>query len=67
LTQAVADAVPVPVIASGGAGSAQHVVDAIVDGHADAALVAGIVHDGTTTIGALKDELAAAGVSIRRV
>jgi imidazole glycerol-phosphate synthase subunit HisF len=54
LTCAVADAVSVPVIASGGAGSARDVVAVIQSGHADAALVAGILHDGTTTVPELK-------------
>jgi len=54
LTRAVADAVNVPVIASGGAGSACDVVDVIQSGHADAALVAGILHDGMTTVSKLK-------------
>jgi imidazole glycerol-phosphate synthase subunit HisF len=54
LTCAVADAVSVPVIASGGAGSALDIVDVIQSGHADAALVAGILHDGTTTLSELK-------------
>jgi len=54
LTCAVADAVSVPVIASGGAGSAHDVVSVIQSGHADAALVAGILHDGTTTVSELK-------------
>ena len=67
LTRAVADAVDVPVVASGGAGSAEHVRDAIVDAHADAALVAGILHDGATTVGALKAALSAAGVPVRPV
>jgi len=57
LTSAVADAVDVPVIASGGAGSAAHVCDAIALGGADAALVAGIVHDGIVSVGAIKDAL----------
>ena len=65
LTRAVADAVDVPVIASGGAGSASDVRDAIVEAHADAALVAGILHDGVTTVGALKEALAAANVPVR--
>ncbi len=65
LTRAVADAVHVPVIASGGAGQASHLVDAIVDGHADAALVAGILHDGVTTVRELKDAMRAAGISVR--
>ena len=66
LTRAVADAVPVPVIASGGAGEAAHVRDAILEAHADAALVAGILHDGVTTVGAIKRALAGAGVPVRR-
>lgn len=65
LTRAIADAVDVPVIASGGAGSAGDVVDAIVNAHADAALIAGIVHDGTTTVGAIKREMAAASLPVR--
>ncbi len=65
LTRAVAEAVGVPVIASGGAGSAAHVRDALVEGGADAALVAGILHDGVTTVGALKREMRAAGLPVR--
>ena len=66
LTRAVADAVNVPVIASGGAGTAQHVIDALGSGHADAALVAGILHDGVTTVGAIKALLVANRVPVRR-
>lgn len=65
LTRAVADAVSVPVIASGGAGEASHLRDAFLQGHASAALVAGILHDGLTTVGALKDELTAWGIDVR--
>ncbi|HYW30445.1 MAG TPA: imidazole glycerol phosphate synthase subunit HisF [Gemmatimonas sp.] len=65
LTRAVADAVAVPVIASGGAGEASHLVDAVVKGGADAVLVAGILHDGVTTVGALKGVMAAAGLPVR--
>jgi cyclase len=65
LTRLVADAVPVPVIASGGAGSAEHAREAIVDGRADAALVAGILHDGLTSVGAIKRVMAAGGVPVR--
>ena len=54
-----------PVIASGGAGDAQHLVDAVIDGGADAVLVAGILHDGLTTVGALKGAMAAAGLPVR--
>ena len=65
LTRAVADAVPVPVIASGGAGTADHARAAITDGLADAALVAGILHDGLTTVGAIKQTMRAGGVLVR--
>ncbi len=67
LTRAIADAVDVPVIASGGAGNAKHLVDAFVEGHAEAALLAGILHDGSTTVGALKAGLASAGLDVREV
>ncbi|RKH42075.1 imidazole glycerol phosphate synthase subunit HisF [Corallococcus llansteffanensis] len=65
LTRAVADAVDVPVIASGGAGRAEHVREALTLGGADAALVAGILHDGLTTVGALKTLLRDSGLPIR--
>ena len=65
LTRAVADAVDVPVVASGGAGSAEHVRDALVQGGADAALVAGILHDGLTTVGAIKALLRGSGLPVR--
>lgn len=65
LTRAVADAVSVPVIASGGAGEAGHLREAFVEGHASAALVAGILHDGLTTVGALKADLQSWGVDVR--
>ncbi|HEX4932448.1 MAG TPA: HisA/HisF-related TIM barrel protein, partial [Gemmatimonadaceae bacterium] len=54
LTAAVAGAVQVPVIASGGAGSAEHIPDVLLRTGADAALVAGILHDGLTTVGEIK-------------
>jgi imidazole glycerol-phosphate synthase subunit HisF len=66
LTARIAEAVGVPVIASGGAGSADHVRDAFLLAGADAALVAGILHDGVTTVGALKSFLASAGVPVRQ-
>ena len=66
LTAAMAAAVPVPVIASGGAGSAAHVVEAFTAGHASAALVAGILHDGVATVTDLKQAMAAAGIPTRR-
>ncbi|MDQ8153171.1 MAG: imidazole glycerol phosphate synthase subunit HisF [Gemmatimonadota bacterium] len=65
LTRAVADAVPVPVIASGGAGSAAHVCAALTTGKADAALVAGILHDNVMTVAALKQAMRAAGLAVR--
>ncbi|SEL19630.1 cyclase [Stigmatella aurantiaca] len=65
LTRAVAEAVAVPVIASGGAGNAQHVREALTDGKADAALVAGILHDGLTTVGAIKTLLQDNGLRVR--
>jgi cyclase len=65
LTRQVAQAVSVPVIASGGAGEARHLVEALRDGQADAVLVAGILHDGVTTVGALKEAMREAGVAVR--
>jgi imidazole glycerol-phosphate synthase subunit HisF len=65
LMRAVANAVAAPVIASGGAGSAAHLVDVLAEGHADAALVAGILHDNLTTVGALKDAMRASGLVVR--
>lgn len=66
LTRAVAAVVAVPVIASGGAGSAAHVREVLGSGGADAALVAGILHDGLTTVGAIKAALVEAGLPVRR-
>ena len=65
ITRRIAEAVPVPVVASGGAGCAAHLRDAFVVAGADAAIVAGILHTGQTTIPALKAELAAMGIPIR--
>jgi len=65
LTRRVADSVPVPVIASGGAGAAEHLRDAFSEGHASAALVAGILHDGLTTVGDLKRALTEWGIDVR--
>ncbi len=65
LTQLVADAVSIPVIASGGAGSPQHFIEVFRDGHADAALAASIFHFGLENIGQLKRELQAANVPVR--
>lgn len=65
LTRAISDRVRIPVIASGGAGSAEHFVDVFTEGHADAALAASILHYGTTQLAHLKRELAAAGIPVR--
>lgn len=65
LTRTVADAVPVPVIASGGAGTAEHVIEAMQAGGADAALVAGILHDGITTVAAIKSSMRGAALAVR--
>lgn len=66
VTRAVADAVSVPVIASGGAGKMEHFRDALTIGHADAALAATLFHFGIMTIADLKAYLAAEGVPVRR-
>jgi len=65
LTRAVADAVPVPVIASGGVGNLQHLVDGIREGHASAVLAASIFHFGDSTIAEAKALLAKAGIPVR--
>jgi len=65
LTRAVSSAVNVPVIASGGAGSTADVCSAILDGGADAALVAGIVHDGSRTVAGIKHAMRAAHIPVR--
>jgi cyclase len=66
LTAAVAAAVDVPVIASGGAGTPDHVREVLTRTPAEAALVAGILHEGTTSVAAIKAALAGAGIPIRR-
>ena len=66
LTRAVADGVRVPVIASGGAGTLDHLVEGIRDGHATAVLAASIFHFGTYRIGEAKACLAASGIPVRR-
>jgi cyclase len=65
LTRAVASAVNIPVIASGGAGTPQHCLEAVTEGRADAALIASIVHDGNYTIADIKRHLAEHGVCVR--
>ncbi len=67
LTRAVADAVPVPVIASGGAGQPEHFAEVLTQGRADAALAASLFHDGVLRIPDLKAYLARQGVPVRPV
>ena len=66
LTLAISDAVRLPVIASGGAGSARHMYDALTEGGADAALAASIFHFGELSIPDVKQELAEMGLEVRR-
>ena len=65
LTRAIADAVPVPVIASGGVGTLDHLVEGVTRGRASAVLAASIFHFGTYTIAEAKAHMAAAGVPVR--
>jgi cyclase len=65
LTRAIADAVTVPVIASGGVGTLDHLVDGVTQGHASAVLAASIFHFGTYSIGEAKRHMAAAGLAMR--
>jgi cyclase len=65
LTRAIADAVRVPVIASGGVGTLDHLVEGIRDGHATAVLAASIFHFGTYTIAEAKAHMAKAGLAVR--
>ena len=66
LTRTIADAVAIPVIASGGAGSVEHVYDAFIRGHADAALLASLLHYRELTVKEIKDYLANKGITVRR-
>lgn len=65
LTRAVADAVRVPVIASGGVGNLQHLIDGVKDGHASAVLAASIFHFGEFTVRQAKEALDKAGIPVR--
>ena len=67
LTRAVSDAVPVPVIASGGVGTLDHLVDGVTEGGAWRVLAASIFHFGTFTIAQAKEHLARAGVPVRSI
>jgi len=66
LTKMISQALPIPVVASGGAGTPEHLRAVLQEGKADAALVASMVHYGTYTLAQIKDELAASGVAVRR-
>ena len=65
LTRAISDAVTIPVIASGGVGTLDHLVEGVTEGHASAVLAASIFHFGQHTIGEAKAHMAAAGVAVR--
>ncbi|MFN7706764.1 MAG: HisA/HisF-related TIM barrel protein, partial [bacterium] len=65
ITRAVADAVSIPVVASGGAGSVDHLADAILAGGADAVLAASIFHFGQCTIGQAKEAMRRRGICVR--
>src|SRR5208283_2118199 len=64
MTAAVSDAVKIPVVASGGAGSPKHMLDVLTTGHADAALAASIFHFGTYSVGQVKEYLKDHGVPV---
>ncbi|MBF0112801.1 MAG: imidazole glycerol phosphate synthase subunit HisF [Desulfamplus sp.] len=66
LTRLISDNVSIPVIASGGAGRPEHLADVLTDGHADAALIASMVHYGTYTIADIKSHLESRGIKIRK-
>ena len=65
LTRAIADRVGIPVIASGGVGTLEHLADGIVDGHADAVLAASIFHFGEHTVAEAKTVMTARGITVR--
>ena len=65
LTRTIADAVPIPVIASGGVGTLDHMVEGVTEGHASAVLAASIFHFGTYSIHQAKEHMAAFGVPVR--
>ena len=65
LTRMIAENVSVPVIASGGGGKSEHLVDVLREGKADAALIASMVHSGEYTVGRIKSELNSAGIPVR--
>lgn len=66
LTRAIADAVRIPVIASGGVGNLEHLAEGVLEGHADAVLAASIFHFGEFSIREAKDHMVARGIEMRR-
>lgn len=66
LTRTVAAAIPIPVVASGGVGNLDHLVEGVVEGGADAVLAASIFHFGEHTVGEAKSRMAAAGIEVRQ-
>jgi len=67
LTRAIADAVPVPTIASGGVGTLDHLIEGVTEGHASAVLAASIFHFGEYSIAEAKAHMANGGVAVREV
>ncbi len=65
MTRAISDAVSIPVIASGGAGTLEHLYEAVADGHANAVLVASIAHFGKYSIKEMKEYLAEKGIPVK--
>ncbi len=67
LTRTIADAVSIPVVASGGVGELNHFVEGVMDGHASAVLAASVFHFGELTVAEVKDALADAGATVRKI
>jgi cyclase len=66
LTRMISTSVSIPVVASGGGGTPQHLIDVFTDGAADAAIIASMIHTGEYTIGQIKEDLVKAGIPIRK-
>src|SRR5205085_6920302 len=67
LTRTIADSVGIPVIASGGVGTLEHLAQGVLEGHADAVLAASIFHYGEHTVAEAKEVMSAAGITVRPV
>jgi cyclase len=67
VTRRISESVGVPVVASGGAGTLDHLAEVLLEGRADAVLAASIFHFGDFTVGQVKDHLASRGIPVRRV